>query len=149
MLQSSIQRLKDLCEIIPARLESISDADFEFKSAEGKWSKKEIIGHLTDSAANNHQRFIRSRFENIPFIRYNQNEWTEKGRHQAADRKLLIAFWKTYNLFLCELAANIPANELTALCNTGDSEPHTVEWLFIDYVQHQEHHLRQIFPDLN
>lgn len=149
MLQSSIQRLKDLCEIIPVRLDSISDADFVYKSSPEKWSKKEIIGHLTDSAANNHQRFIRSRFENIPFIRYDQNEWAEKGRHQEADRHLLTAFWKTYNLFLCELAAHIPKDELNALCNTGDTEPHTVEWLFTDYVKHQEHHLKQIFSDLN
>ncbi len=42
-----------------------------------KWSKKEIIGHLINSATNNHQRFVRCQFETIPKIVYDQNKWKE------------------------------------------------------------------------
>ena len=68
MITESIKRLQYLCEEIPVLLSIIPEQDFTHKSAPEKWSKKEILGHLIDSATNNHQRFIRAQFENVPSI---------------------------------------------------------------------------------
>jgi hypothetical protein len=70
----SINRLQDLLDVVPAKLSRIKDTDFVYKPAPDKWSKKEILGHLIDSAANNHQRFIRAQYENIPTIVYDPNK---------------------------------------------------------------------------
>jgi hypothetical protein len=77
MINNSITRLAHLCEIIPPLLFAIGEPAFSSKPAPGKWSKKQIIGHLIDSATNNHQRFVRAQFETRPRIYYDQNKWNE------------------------------------------------------------------------
>lgn len=73
MIQKSIERLAFLCETIPQLLFEIDDLTFSEELTSEKWSKKEILGHLIDSATNNHQRFVRCQFEDIPTITYDQN----------------------------------------------------------------------------
>jgi hypothetical protein len=122
----------------------MDDAEFSAKPSVNKWSKKEIIGHLIDSAANNHHRFIRAQFENLPVIRYNQDKWNESGHYQKMNRELLIKMWAAYNEFLCHLIPLIPLQKLQSQVTTGDNKNCTVEFLINDYVVHLEHHLRQV-----
>jgi len=143
MIIESIKRLQYLCEEIPVLLSMIPEQDFTHKSAPGKWSKKEILGHLIDSATNNHQRFIRAQFENVPTISYDQDNWNKFSHYNLIDSKQLILFWEIYNRHLIEIAMRIPEYSLKRECITG-SEKHTIEWLFVDYVKHMEYHLRQI-----
>ncbi len=70
MQEQSIKRLQFLCEKIPPLLTELDEQTFSFKATSEKWSKKEIIGHLIDSATNNHQRFVRGQFEETPKIIY-------------------------------------------------------------------------------
>ena len=63
MIDNAIKRLEYLCDVIPQLLATIDAQSFSLKSNPDKWSKKEIIGHLIDSATNNHQRFVRGQFE--------------------------------------------------------------------------------------
>lgn len=143
MITESANRLRLLCEIIPDLLKGIDEQTFSYKPQPGKWSKKEILGHLTDSAANNHQRFVRAQFEELPAISYDQNKWNLYNYHQQADTALLIEFWVSYNKKLAELWKHIPEEALGRKCLAGGNEV-TLEFLICDYLAHLEHHLTQI-----
>ena len=140
----AIDRLTWLCHHIPALIEAVPAPELESKPAPEKWSKKEILGHLIDSAANNHQRFIRIQSENEPVIFYNQNDWVGLSQHHTMETAQLIATWKHYNLHLAAIAKAIPAENLTRNGIGRDGQKHTLKWYFDDYVDHMEHHLHQI-----
>jgi hypothetical protein len=144
MITESATRLEYLCNTIPALISAIREKDFSYKPTPEKWSKKEILGHLVDSAANNHQRFIRTQYENVPTIFYDQNKWNSLSHYQELDSKHIINFWALYNRHLLEIIKRIPQERLHLKCNSGDDSHHTLEWLINDYVRHLEHHLHQI-----
>lgn len=107
MLQQSISRLEYLTETIPEIISKIEDEIFSKKHSANKWSKKQIIGHLIDSATNNHQRFIRGQFEENPEIKYDQNKWNEYNFYQEIEKEQIISFWKVYNKQLIEIIKRI------------------------------------------
>lgn len=113
-----------------------------------KWSKKEVLGHLIDSATHNHHRFIRAQFEASPHIVYAQNEWNRASRYQSWDTEALISFWEAYNRHLLALLRALPHEALSQTCEMGEPQPVSLAWVAADYVRHMEHHLRQISPDL-
>ncbi len=141
MIENAIQRLEKIIREVPRKLLQISKEDFEAKPNPLKWSKKEILGHLINSAANNHQRFIRARYEEIPSIKYNQDKWNALHGYQELDLTHLIQFWTIYNQHMLEVIKRIPKSDLQKLCNTGGEENHTLVFLIEDYVDHLEHHL--------
>ena len=147
MIQKSIERLEELITIIPAKLNKIDDLNFSLKTSPEKWSKKEILGHLIDSATNNHQRFLRGQFENSPTIWYDQNNWIEKSNYQNLDKKHLIDFWTNYNKHLIYIIKNIEIEKLQNKCKMKDGSELTIEFLICDYVEHLEHHLGQIIGE--
>ncbi len=144
MIEQEIQRLEYLCNTIQGLLYNIDDTSFSLKSNPAKWSKKEIIGHLIDSAANNHQRFVRGQFESIPLIKYDQNNWNLYNYYNSMNSRQVISFWEIYNRQLLELFRLIPEKKLLKKVDTGDETNYTIEFLIKDYVRHLEHHLRQI-----
>src|SRR6478609_7364599 len=101
--QQIVDRLLLVCLQASSAMNKFSEDDFSFKPAPEKWSKKEILGHLIDSATNNHQRFIRIQFEDNPVIGYDQNKWVEYSRYQQMSTTELIRFWQTYNQHLAAL----------------------------------------------
>lgn len=143
-VQASIQRLSWLCENIPALISQLSEEEFSKKPAPDKWSKKEILGHLIDSAANNHQRFVRVQFEDTPMIRYAQDEWNKFSYHQNIEGKKVIQSWKSHNEYIVEIWKNIPGEMLSRKCDIGYPELATLEFVINDYVKHAEHHLKEI-----
>jgi hypothetical protein len=118
--------------------------EFDHKVRPDKWSKKEILGHLIDSAANNHQRFVRAQFENNPEIFYDQNQWNHFSYYQQMEKIHMINFWKIYNFHLAQLIQHIPADLLTRQCSTDKVNVFTLAFVIQDYVVHAEHHLHQI-----
>ncbi|WP_430402883.1 DinB family protein [Fluviicola sp.] len=144
MTKQSIIRLDMLIKIIPNLLANIDEKDFSLKPSLEKWSKKEILGHLIDSATNNHQRFIRGQFEDVPTISYDQNQWIKMNHYSEIDSKHLIAFWTMYNQHLLEIMKRIPNENLQKKCQSIDGHTYTLEFLMVDYVEHLEHHLIQI-----
>ncbi len=144
MLTKEVEKLHYLFEKIPAQLLEINEDDFSFKPSSEKWSKKEILGHLIDSATNNHQRFIRVQFEDTPAIFYDQNNWNTYGFYQQMPKKQLIDFWVIYNTHLMALIMHIPNEHLYRTCKMKDGSVVTLEYLIQDYVVHLEHHLKQI-----
>jgi hypothetical protein len=101
--------------------------------APGKWSPREIVGHLVDSAANNHRRFVIGQIDpGVTFEDYVQDAWVAVQRYRDADWDDLITLWHAYNLHLVRIIALIPA---------GHRRLHE---LAADYVRHLRHHLGQI-----
>ncbi len=147
MIQTAVKRLEELIEIVPKKLNEIDELNFNHKQSPEKWSKKEILGHLVDSATNNHQRFIRMQFEASPTIWYDQNNWVEKSDYANIDRKHLTEFWTIYNRQLVYIIKNIKDESLKNTCIMKDGTALTLEFLVCDYVEHLEHHLRQILND--
>jgi hypothetical protein len=144
--QASLITLKHILDTVPARLKEFSSSDFSKQPAPDKWSKKQIIGHLIDSATNNHHRFVRAQFEHQPTILYNQVEWNKHGYYDLMEDELLISFWEIYNRHLVELIKRIPPDLMERSCTLEDGTTRTIAWLFDDYVRHLEHHLKQIDP---
>lgn len=143
MVEKSINRLNYLIENIPRILAEVGEEIISVKPLPTKWSKKEIIGHLIDSATNNHQRFVRGQFEHNPEICYDQNKWNEFSFYQQIDSNQIISFWTIYNKQLLEIISRISTDNLKKQIKVGDKLL-TIEFLIVDYVEHLEHHLKQI-----
>lgn len=115
------------------------------RPAPGTWSPKEVLGHLIDSAANNHQRFVRAQqADRLMLPGYEQNHWVTVQGYQDADWTHLVALWTHLNLHLADVMARIPADQYAVTCVIGDSQPLTLELLVVDYLHHLEHHMAQI-----
>ena len=120
--------------------------DWAGKPAPGKWSNKEIIGHLCDSATINLQRFLRCTYEENFKLTYEQNELVAANRYQEMDIETLLKLWQLLNLQIARVLADYPANRWQAKCDNSKMgvSLHTVEYLAADYVDHLKHHLNQI-----
>lgn len=120
--------------------------DWEGKPAPDKWSNKEIIGHLCDSAQINLQRFVRCTFEENFKLTYEQNEWVAAQHYQDMNVDDLLQLWRLLNLQITRVLDNYPADRWQVQCDTNKKEIglHTVEWLAQDYLVHLHHHLTQI-----
>lgn len=146
-----------VAECLPA-LGAISEAESTQPRAPGKWSPKEVIGHLIDSAANNHQRFVRAGLQpDLIFPGYEQEEWVRSQRYRDAPWPELIELWRLYNLHLARVMEALP-DELRlrptdrhnfhriGFRKIPEGEPATLDHLLHDYVAHLRHHLGQIAP---
>lgn len=120
------------------------------RPAPGKWSKQEILGHLIDSAANNHQRFVRAQYTD-PLIlpKYAQDDWVRIQDYQNLDWHEMLEFWRLYNRHLASIIAKLPKDKLEVLCKIGDYEPATLKWICDDYLVHMKHHLAEMLGASN
>jgi hypothetical protein len=120
--------------------------NWEHKPSPGKWSNKEIIGHLCDSAQINLQRFVRCTYQENFKLVYDQEEWVKAQHYQDMKVADLLQLWRLLNLQIARVLDNYPAGRLQAKCDNSKQEVslHTVEWLAQDYVEHLKHHLNQV-----
>ena len=143
-----------------ARLRNIPETQSGQKSAPDEWSAKETIGHLIDSAANNHQRFVRAQFtDDLVFTGYEQDQWINSQMYRDESWSEVIQLWSSYNLHLVHVASAIPEDVLTkprsrhtldqiAFYLVDKNDPTTLEYLIRDYLDHLRHHLDQIFAEV-
>ena len=111
----------------------------------GSWCSKEELGHLIDSAANNHQRFVRASIQpEYDGPGYAQDAWVASHGYQDLDWEKLVSFWYGYNLLLAEVIDRIPADKFETPCKIGDDAPVTLRFVIKDYVLHMRHHLDHI-----
>jgi hypothetical protein len=126
-------------------LEEITETAAARKPSAAQWSKKEELGHLIDSAANNHVRFVRAALEpDFRGLGYAQDDWVRLHGYQEMRWLELLDFWQRYNGLLGHLVRRIPESRLEALCTVGESPPVTLRFLIEDYVLHMRHHLDHI-----
>ena len=141
---TAYSRLKEILQQIPAKLNVINEEEALQKPNPKKWSKKEILGHLIDSGSNNHQRFVRLQIDNaITLPKYKQDEWVVVEHWQQREWKEIIALWKLYNQHLLHIFQFVDETKLLSTLTLGDAN-YTLQFLIDDYVDHMEHHLRQI-----
>jgi hypothetical protein len=155
-MEDAIEDFRRTVEESAARLLSITEEESRVPRVEGKWSPKEIIGHLIDSASNNHQRFVRAQFtDDLVFPGYEQERWVRAQAYSEEPWPLLVGLWKHFNLHLAHVikhspeAARLASRESHNLdeigwIKIGEGKPATLEYLMRDYIGHMKNHLRQI-----
>jgi hypothetical protein len=137
-LRAEVRRAAEL-------LRSLSESEANASRGDLKWTRKEILGHLIDSAANNHQRFVRAQLVS-PFVwpGYEQDAWVSVHRYRDRPWTELIDLWATLNIHIAHVIAHLPPHLLSTECRIGSDEPASLEWLARDYLRHLRHHLGQI-----
>jgi uncharacterized damage-inducible protein DinB len=156
MMKALVEEFERTVEEAARRLRALSEEESERRPAPGVWSAKETVGHLVDSAANNHQRFVRAQARpDLDFPGYEQDEWIAAQHYQDARWPDLVELWRLYNRHLAHVVARVPEAELKrprhphslqriAFRPVPERDPATLEYLIRDYVEHLRHHLNQI-----
>jgi DinB superfamily len=128
-----------------SRFQSWSDADVIGERGEGKWIRKEILGHLIDSAFNNQQRFVRAQLASA-YVGpgYEQAAWVAVNGYRERPWRELVEIWVAANRHLAAVIERVPASKLGTPCTVGDGKPVTLEYVMQDYLTHMKHHLEQI-----
>ena len=141
-LSSELSRIVDRAEPL---LRQISEEDSNRPALPGGWSYKQVLGHLIDSASNNHQRFVRASLaDSLEFPAYDQNGCVRVEAVEQAAWPALVALWTSYNRYLAHIIAHFDSAKLEVPCRIGANEPVTLAFLAQDYVRHLTHHLAQI-----
>lgn len=154
--QAFVAEFRATIGVMASRLEQIREQESMIPVAEGKWTPKQIIGHLIDSAANNHTRFVRAQFiEDLVFPGYQQDEWVAVQGYNDEPWEQLVTLWKYYNLHLAHLISRVPEAireaprtkhnlDQIAFHTIAEDKPITLDYFMRDYVDHLRHHLKQI-----
>jgi len=159
MSSPAAARLRGVVAESSPRLAALDERAAHGRPAPDKWSPSEILGHLVDSAANNHRRFVEAQLrEDLVFPGYDQEAWVRVQAHARRPWPELLELWHAYNLHLAHLMDAVPEPERLrprARHNLAEIgwrasrvEPGSLERLMGDYVDHLEHHLRQILGPL-
>ena len=113
----------------------------------GGWTRKQIVGHLLDSAANNRQRFVRASIDgHYEGPGYAQDEWVAAHGYAGQPWETLLRWWQAEHEILAAVVDRIPENRLEAICIVGDHESVTLRFLIEDYLTHQREHFAQLAP---
>jgi hypothetical protein len=156
MMQDYVVQLREAIERATPLLRAIGNDASLVAPAPGKWCPREVVGHLIDSASNNHQRFVRAQFkDDLVFSGYEQDAWVSVQRYRDAPWDELIALWGNFNLHIARIMETVPKDErirprarhnldVLAWRALSREEPATLDYFMSDYVGHLKHHLAQI-----
>jgi hypothetical protein len=148
-MKQGITLLGKALEQVPDRLATISEQQAERRTAQSKWSPKEELGHLLDSAANNHQRIVRAVLQDQPAMPgYEQRAWVDMHAYRQREWRDLIELWTALNRQLLAAAKGVPADAWPRMLTVAGSEPVTLQFVFDDYLNHMFHHLDHIGIDV-
>jgi hypothetical protein len=144
-LEQAADRLARLLETMPPRLASITNDDAARRSGPDRWAPKEILGHLIDSAGNNHQRFVRGQLSaGVDSPGYEQESWVAAQSYLTEPWPDLMNLWLFFNRHLLHLMRNVREDALDTPIAIAGEAPVPLSFVMIDYVRHLEHHLAQI-----
>ena len=147
-INAALQRLSEQSEELPSLFKNFSEEELIRKPAPGKWSKKEILGHLIDSAINNLKRFTEIQFLPQPYkiISYRQDDLVRVNNYQSLPPDHLLDLWKKLNQQIAFVVKNIPEEKLNYPVDPqyDNGEMRTLGWIICDYVAHLQHHLKQL-----
>ena len=146
-MQAVAEELKSILDAA-GNLRRIDEQTASIRPAPGKWSKKEILGHLIDSAANNHQRFVRLQLApRLELPGYDGDAWVSLQRYQQRPWKEIIDLWLIYNTQLAEVIRYVSPQALRNIWRAPDGKDVDLEFIIRDYLVHMQHHLDQILGD--
>lgn len=142
---AAIEKLEEIVASVPARLLAFSEDEARTEVAGMRWSRKELIGHLIDSASNNHQRFVRAQQQpRMSFPRYVQDHWIAAQGYGERPWSEIVELWRSYNRHLLHVMRRVPEAAFANVCEVAADEPSTLGHHMADYVVHMEHHLGQV-----
>lgn len=148
-MYATAENLHQVLDQVLPFLRKISDNEANVKPALNKWSKKEILGHLIDSACNNQQKFIRMMAQShLDFVGYAQDFWVNEQHYNQASWQELIVFWYAYNKHIAHIIAHVNPDFLQNTISIEGSDLFTLEFIIQDYTEHLKHHLKAILPEL-
>jgi hypothetical protein len=128
-----------------AELLALSPALADVPWRVGGWTRKQIVGHLLDSAANNRQRFVRATIDGqYAGPGYAQDAWVAAHGYAGESWETLLRWWQAEHEILTALVDRIPEERLEAICVVGDDAPVTLRFLIEDYIHHQQGHFKQL-----
>jgi hypothetical protein len=141
-LRSATAEFSTLLDLAAAQLPAVTNTATQI---DDHWSPKQILGHLIDSAANNHQRFVRGQLEReLMTPGYAQREWVATERFNDREWSDLVQFWLAYNRHLLHIMSHAAPERLDSIIRIGENDPVSLEFVMIDYVSHMRHHLEQL-----
>lgn len=146
-IQSTVERMLHWVDQVPGRLQSRTEEELAARRSPSSWSKKEILGHLCDSATNNLQRFVKAQLQQQPYevVPYEQDEWVRIQQYQTMPTADIIGYWAGLNRHLAHTLACLPEHKLQQPCRLASGTVVSLQFLIEDYVTHLEHHLLQLF----
>lgn len=141
------QHLSETIDTVLPQLKAITEADASVKPRPEKWSKKEIIGHLIDSACNNQQKFVRTMQQaHLDFVGYKQDDWVVLQQYNTANWSDLLETWVGYNRQIAHIIATVDPSVLGHTISIEGVGPFTLQFIMTDYAEHLKHHLKQVLP---
>lgn len=145
-MKTIYSQLKSIITDYSVKLKELTDGNASIRTAPSKWSKKEELGHLIDSAHNNLRRFIVGQYEDQSKIVYDQNEWVKLNDYNSLPVLQLTRLWLLLNQQIVQVLEKMSPEASQRLCDTGREKPelHTLEWLADDYIKHVLHHLHHL-----
>jgi hypothetical protein len=149
--QSAIaDEIRNLVGRFEPMLRELNDEDIRERPRPKKWARKEVLGHLIDSACNNQQKFVRMMQQpHLDFPGYAQDDWVDLQKWAAADWNTMVNLWAAYNHHVAYIIENVEPQHLANTITIEGAGPFTLEFIMPDYVEHMKHHLKQIFPDVD
>jgi hypothetical protein len=142
-----IDAAEELVSMLTAakRLRDIGERTVSIRPAPGKWSKKEMLGHLVDSALNNHQRIVRLQLQSrLELPGYDQDGWVRVHRYQDRPWVEIVDYWESCNRQLATLIRQVDETCLRNVWRAPDGNDLDLEFIIRDYLVHMRHHLDQI-----
>ena len=148
-MKNTVQELDQIISQFKNKINAFSDAELSAKPLPNKWSKKEVLGHLIDSAHNNFRRFICGQYETTPSkIAYDQDFWVNANNYQSLSKEDVIQLWVLMNKQIAIVLLQMNESNYAKVSNVGKAEIklYSLQFLAEDYVRHLKHHLNQIIP---
>ncbi len=146
-MQKTGARLRALVEDLLPQLVNIPAVRANVRPAPGKWSPKEVIGHLIDSASNNQQKFIRTALAtggHFDYAGYQQDDWVAIQQYQERNWTDLVQLWANYNRHIAHVMAHLPESAAGNTISVNGGEAERLDYIVADYVAHLEHHIEQV-----
>jgi len=147
-LEKSVVVLERTPGVVRALLSGLPDEWTRSNEGPDSWSPFDVVGHLIDSASNNHQRFVRAvQGRGGEFLSYEQDGWVKFERPGELPLSAVLSLWSSYNRFLAHVLGLLPEAAREYTVRVGSNPPGSLLWLAADYVEHLKHHLNQVLGD--